>query len=348
MLAGLERAPAVYQAAPGWKTALDALTIAIRDRGLATFRSWQEAVGFNSDLHPYMRVMIALRKYAIDQKALDAIDAMQLLVLKNPDIALLPYRISLNELRLLALARCEDYAREVGARSVREIDFADSAALVDPFVAEGRTYTVGALNYYRRYAYVSQFVDFDAIESVVELGSSDGCQAEIIKKFHPHITYYMVDVPPVLYVGGQCMEAVFPQAYVPFTRHAGDGPIELPPGSIGACGNWQLGQIRPRGTTLFISCASLAEMQRAAVANYLSQAGGLADWVYLMQVMEGRKAVGRAFVASDDEIRLDDYVAGLGPAYELIDRKPATDSFGPVRDDFTYENAVWKRSRSAD
>ncbi|MGA2392009.1 MAG: putative sugar O-methyltransferase [Candidatus Lustribacter sp.] len=344
MLAGLDRAPAVYQAAPGWKTALDALTLAIRERGLATFRSWPESSGFNSAMHPYLRVMIGLRKYSFDQKAAEAIDTMQRLVIGYPDIAFLPYRISLNELRLLAIARCDDYARAAGVRSVRELDFADSsAASDDAFVVEGKTYTVGALTYYLRYAYLSQFVSFDAIESVVELGSGDGCQAEIIKKFHPHVTYYMVDIPPVLYVGGQCMEAAFPHAYVPFTRHAGDGPIELPPGSIGTCGNWQLGQVRPRGTTLFISCASLGEMHRAAVANYLDLASQFADWVYLMQVMEGRKPVSNAFVASDDVIRLDDYVAGLGPAYEMIDREPAMDVFGPVRDDFTYENALWKR-----
>ena len=181
------------------------------------------------------------------------------------------------------------------------------------------------------------------MESIVELGSGDGCQAEVIKKFHPHVTYYMVDIPPVLYVGGQCMEAVFPAAYVPFSGHAGDEPIELPPGSIGTFGNWQLGQLRPRGTTLFISCASLAEMHRSSVENYLRIAGRFADWVYLMQVMEGRRAGGAAFVASDDVIQLEDYVAGLGPAYEMIDREPAMDVFGPMQDDFTYENAVWKR-----
>src|SRR5580658_9729736 len=84
MLAGLDRAPAVYQAAPGWKTALDALTVVIRERGLATFRSWPEVSGFSSDVHPYMRVMIALRKYTVDKKVIDAIEMMQLLVVSNP------------------------------------------------------------------------------------------------------------------------------------------------------------------------------------------------------------------------------------------------------------------------
>jgi hypothetical protein len=94
---------------------------------------------------------------------------------------------------------------------------------------------------------------------------------------------------------------------------------------------------------LFISCASLAEMHRDAVANYLGLAAKFADLVYLMQVMDGRKPGGDAFVASDEVIRLDDYVAALGPGYAMIDREPAMDVFGPVRDDFTYENAVWKR-----
>jgi putative sugar O-methyltransferase len=343
MLAELERAPAIYHAAPGWKVALDALTLALRDHGLATFRSWPESSGFNSDTHPYWRVISNLRKYSVDDDVMAAVYGMQRLVMGYPDIAFLPYRISLTDLRQLALARCDSYRRECGARSVRELDFEGSASSPDAFVAEGKTYTVGALSYYLRYAYLSQFVPFDAIESVVELGSGDGRQAEIIKKFHPHVTYYMVDIPPVIYVGGQCMEAAFPHDYVAFDRHAHEGPVELPPRTIGPFGNWQLDRLRPSGSTLFISCASLGEMHRDAVANYLRLAGEFADWVYLMQVMEGRQPVAGAFVASADVISLDDYVAALGPAYELLDRMPAMDVFGPMRDDFTYENAVWQR-----
>ena len=53
------------------------------------------------------------------------------------------------------------------------------------------------------YSYANQFVDFDNIETVVELGSGWGSQAEVWMQLNPDVRLFLFDISPTLYVAEQ-------------------------------------------------------------------------------------------------------------------------------------------------
>ena len=73
----------------------------------------------------------------------------------------------------------------------------------DRFNVEDRSWSYTMLNFYMRYAWACQFIDFDSIDSVVELGSGSGKQAEVWANLHPHLTLFLFDIPPQSPAGRQ-------------------------------------------------------------------------------------------------------------------------------------------------
>ncbi len=81
----------------------------------------------------------------------------------------------------------------------------------DDFVTiEGKAYSFRSLGYQNLYSQLMKQIDFSKINSVLELGSGYGGQAEVILRRNPHLKYVCVDIPPWLYIAEVYLEALFP------------------------------------------------------------------------------------------------------------------------------------------
>ena len=144
------------------------------------------------------------------------------------------------------------------------------------------------LYYYIMYAYCSNFVNFDTIHSMMELGSGSGKQIEVIKKLHPDACFYVFDIPPQLYVCQQYLSALFPDSVVPYekTRSMKSIPEERK-GKIFIFGTWKLPEITNLSYDLFWNSASLQEMEPHVVLNYLGFVNAQAKYAFLFETMIG-------------------------------------------------------------
>ncbi|MEK9993459.1 MAG: putative sugar O-methyltransferase [Hydrogenophilales bacterium] len=59
----------------------------------------------------------------------------------------------------------------------------------------GNSYTFSLLRFYLLYAQSCRIIDWEKIDSMVEIGGGFGMQSEIIKRLHPHIENILLDLP---------------------------------------------------------------------------------------------------------------------------------------------------------
>ena len=186
------------------------------------------------------------------------------------------------------------------------------------------------LNFYLRYAWCSQYVDFDEIESYVELGSGSGKQAEVVAKLHPEVTLYLYDIPPQLYVAYEYLRAALPGRVAPF-----GGGMVREPGVINVLPAWDFAELEVSRNSLFWNAASFQEMEPDVVSNYLAtvRKSGVGS-VYLMEIMAGvQSGVERPTTSKVYEEALEGYkMLGIGPSL-LCDG----------RSESGYSDAFWAR-----
>ncbi len=135
---------------------------------------------------------------------------------------------------------------------------------------DGRVYTLHFLRYFLQYLYLSRFVDFKEVRSIVEIGGGYGGMAEVISKLHPHILYVDVDIPPQIYIAERYLSACFEGKVLGYLEtkkedqlipesHDGKRLFTLCP--------WQLPKLEG-DYDLFINSASFQEMEPPIVENY--------------------------------------------------------------------------------
>ena len=111
------------------------------------------------------------------------------------------------------------------------------------FTHAHRFLTRSALFFYMRYAYVAEHVNFTVVDTVVELGSGAGKQAEVLKRLHPHLTIVLLDTAPSLYVAERFLTAAYPGETVPY-RETREPGCALVPGQIHFFGQLPRGRHR--------------------------------------------------------------------------------------------------------
>ncbi len=335
MLAQATAAPDIYQPTNYWSVYNEGIVPELYSQGLHDFRRRRKTV-----LHKFS---------ANDPSPAPLVDLLRIRYLNNRYTRRLrPW------VRLLATAnRAQAYlrgqsmlgfARKKSAGSWAKPLDALEASLVGnperPIRSKGRAYTPSILQYYMDYAYCSQFIDFDSLQLVVELGSGSGKQIEVVKKLHPHICFLVFDIPPQLYVCEQYLSAVVPGSVVSFreTRNLNELPEESR-GKIFILGNWQFPIIQGSNVDLFWNCASFQEMEPHVVANYLTYVNQSCKYVFLSQEMGGKRRadkLGERGVLQPTT--LDDYLAGLANL-RMVDLRPRW-SFEGTR----IQNTFWVRS----
>jgi hypothetical protein len=160
---------------------------------------------------------------------------------------------------------------------------------------------------------------------------------------HPHLTFYLYDIPPQLYVCEQYLKSVFPGQVVSYQETK--DLKTLPPqgdGRIYIFGNWRFEMIRDVSVDLFWNCASFQEMEPEVVSNYLSFLSGQVQNVFLLEAMKGQhvaKHQGDAGVLK--RTTLEDYQKGL-KGFEMVDLSPLF-VIPRVFSDKDYSILFWKK-----
>ncbi len=226
--------------------------------------------------------------------------------------------------RAASYAYVEAYGRERGAAPLGLLSVSLVGNPVDRWQVDGRWITSSSLYYYMRYAYVSQFVSWTGKETIVELGSGSGKQAEVVAKLHPDATIFLFDIPPQLYVAHQYLRAVFGDRVVPYhVTKLVSKASDFQKGHIYLLPNWRFPLVRDLEADLFWSAATFGEMEPDVVLNYLSHVRVSSRAAYLMQVMQGRS---RGFLpwrrGVQDPTVFAHYVTGL-EGFACVDRRPA-------------------------
>jgi putative sugar O-methyltransferase len=200
----------------------------------------------------------------------------------------------------------------------RELVHLQDSGLGNPselFTRDGRQYTLSFLSKFSQYLYVKSHVDFGMVTFVLEIGSGIGMQAEVLLKAQPHLTICIVDIPPQLYVAQQYLAACFGAEVCGYeiTRqmeHIGKSVFERY--RVICLAPWQIPRMRDVAFEVFWNSASFHEMEPHLVKNYLGMVRRLVtDWVYLMEVPEGKKG-------TNERVTLEHYTEYL-PDFELVD-----------------------------
>ena len=354
MLDDLASAPAVFKPTNYWSVYEQRFVPELNARGLVDFRRRRGTVlsSFGaSDHRPRGAYLDLSRSRVFGNRVTQHVPGWKRLMSRLNDVlnrdGLSPVRLDvyecgLRELQESAFRLTQLYGEHAGARPLDSIELSSAGNPEDVFEIAGRAYTMRALYYYLRYAYCCQFVDFEDIDVMVELGSGMGRQIEIIRKLHPRIRVIAFDIPPQLYVCSQFLSAVFPNAVVGYeaTRTYRALP-DLPSGAIAICGTWLFPLLRGRHVDLFWNAVSFQEMEPDVVANYLSYVAPAADAVYLQERMDGKelsRAEGEPGVLR--QTTLEDYRRGL-PNHTLVDMSTCLRPLGTLPD---HRDSFWRGS----
>jgi len=257
-------------------------------------------------------------------------------------ISLIVSGVTLQDVRLLCYEFAKCYGEKNGAKSIRDFEASLIGNPEDVFFIEGKAYTTSALYCYVQYAYCCRYIDFDSIDTMMEIGSGSGKQIEVIKKLHPHICFFVFDIPPTLYVCEQYLSTIFSDSVVSYrqTRKMRSVPKQHE-GKIFIFGNWKLPELVNLKYDLFWNSASFQEMEPEVVLNYLKFVNQQTNkFVFLHEKMEGQvKAAKKGWHGVLKQVTLEHYKKGLKD-FQLLN---LTRAIHLPRIDTSYSFSFWER-----
>ena len=228
-----------------------------------------------------------------------------------------------NDLNFLCYQLAKFYGESCGAKSINDFEISKIGNPENTFSVNGNTYTFWSLTYYVPYAYCSRFVNFDSINTIMELGSGAGNQTEVLKKLYPNITFYLFDIPPQLYVCEKYLSKVFPDDVITYeeTRNLKKIPDEK--GKIFIFGSWKIPDLINFSCDLFWNSASFQEMEPEIVLNYLKYINKYTKkFVFLNEQMKGTKIATAKRHGVLEETKLEHYKKGLED-FQLVNKSDA-------------------------
>jgi len=198
--------------------------------------------------------------------------------------------VSNDDLNFLCFQLAKFYGESCGAKSINDFECSNVGNPENVFYVNGKMYTFWSLSYYVQYAYCCKYMNFNSINTIMELGSGAGKQTEVLKKLYPNMTFYLFDIPPQLYVCEKYLSKVFPDDVITYeeTRNLKKIP-EDHKGKIFIFGSWKIADL-DFNCDLFWNSMSFQEMEPEIVLNYLNYINGLTrKYVFLNEVMNGKK-----------------------------------------------------------
>lgn len=198
---------------------------------------------------------------------------------------------SLNDINLLCFELAKNYGISNNAMPIENLDVSLSGNPENVFYVDKRAYTISMLNSYCQYAYCCKYMNFEKIHSIMELGSGFGKQVEVIKKLHPHITFYLFDLVPLTYICEQYLASIFPNDLVSYRKTRNLTSIDdSTSGKIYVFGNWKISEISNLHYEMFWNSASIQEIEPKQALNYLKIINSqTSNFIFLNERMEGTR-----------------------------------------------------------
>ncbi|MEE2767953.1 MAG: putative sugar O-methyltransferase [Actinomycetota bacterium] len=294
------------------------------------------------DLPPSQRTLARMSQDPSMEGILEIARNLLTFTEQNPEAKVFPYELSLDDLNHSAFRICELYGQLHGAASIRDIEMSEAHYPEYVFSVDAHNYSYIFLYSYISYVYCSRFVDFDTIDNVIELGPGAGRQVEVIKKYHPKLNFYLVDLAPTLYLCYQYLSSIFTDDIVPYRSTREHDLIQLTDKQqLAFVGNGDIGRVSPVGTNLSICSAVLGLMSPINAAKYLDELSVYSDYIFMI---ESRGDDSKGTYSLDDSACLDDFERIFDGKYDLVHREAA---FYPlsVREGFGgFEMMMWAKS----
>ncbi len=295
------------------------------------------------DLSPIQRTLASMSQNEALQDVAGSVRDTLHFIERNPNAKVLPYELSLDDLNLSAFRVCELYGQLHRAPSIREIEISEAYYPDYVFTVNGKKYSYVFLYYYINYVYCSRFVDFSRISNIIEIGPGAGRQVEVIKKFHPHLNFYLIDLGPSLYLCHQYLSAIFPDDVLHYQSTRDSESVSLgSTGQIAFVGNWSIDRVAPDGASLFISSSTLSLMKPQTASVYLNSISEYSDYIFMIESCRDDSIVTYSLEGS---ACLEDFHALLDNQFQLVDHEAAFYPLG-VRDGFGgFEMMIWVKSQ---
>lgn len=247
---------------------------------------------------------------------------------------------AIDDFLLLCFEFSKCYGQKTAAKPIEQLTPSLIGNPLTVIEASGKAYPISILNYYLRYAYCCQFLNFDSIHVITELGSGSGKQIEVLKKLHPHLSFFIFDIPPQLYVCEQYLKAVFPNDVIPYRQTKSISKISSPEeGKIYIFGTCQFPILTSFKTDLFWNAASLQEIEPDTAKHYLSAVNESSRAIYLHEWMSGVKRRGQKGLVV--ETQLKHYEEAL-THFKRVDLSPAY-IVPRMRRSEIYKDSFWER-----
>ncbi len=353
MLADQENASAIYLQTDFWKLQKQSVVEHLKDKGLHDLRRQNEGefIGFVPVDPCYarsaMKTVGSVSNLSDEQK--DALHFFIKIAGQNPDLAILPFGLSVCDLELLAFQSASYFGLGNLARLPSDGEDSCLGNPFHPFVVNGKVYTYEWLRYYYIYAHFSQFIDFDQIDNVVEIGPGLGLQAEVLKKLHPHLNMYLLDTTPQSYICHQFISGIFPETTIDYRVLRERETITLENGEIAVLSNWQMNKVAPVGRTLFWSSGVLCSVDSQCLSSYFDFIVSHADVVALMEHMEGIRNISVEQEEQSEKMDADAIARRLMEnRFSVVGRAPLRTPLNLVKDSAGFvENICAVREDSA-
>ncbi|MCE9633410.1 MAG: putative sugar O-methyltransferase [Methylophilales bacterium] len=349
-------APLIYHASACWEREANFTIQFLRENGLHDLRSKTGCLplqGFGATDPPPMYYAIDVINKTADLSP-DLVNAFSSLLNRwqqIPQYPGLPFGISLLDLCESAFRLTSLYGRVNGATPLENLEISMAGTPAYAFSVWGKNYTEIFLRYYMRYAYCCQFIDFNKVDTIIEIGAGAGKFAEVLKKAHPHLSFYLLEISPQSYICHQYLKGVFgDDAILNYSDLRDSKNIEVPQGKFAVLGNWQVEHIKPQGRVLFVNTASFQEMEPNIVENYLKFVIPHAQAMYLLQSTTGiPKKINENDYGAVEPVVMAHYKAFLEDKFEMISQEIAYDPLKAISDvTGSYRNMIWVNRKSCE
>ncbi|MBT6535227.1 MAG: putative sugar O-methyltransferase [Rhodospirillaceae bacterium] len=209
-------------------------------------------------------------------------------------------------IQLEALCRTRDTENELGG-----IEANVRGAPSDVLEMDGRPYTTNFLLSFLRYLDMREHIDFDTIDSYVEVGPGAGLFVEVLAKLKTNLNVFLIDIPPQLYVLQQVLQAIFGDRVATYAEIKADPSVlQSREGRIFLIAPWQIDLLELDGVGLAHN-SGFGEMRKDTVEAYLSYfTKWKAQYIYICAL---------DIPKTDISIKTDDY-DGLLPDHEMLAR----------------------------
>ena len=299
------------------------------------------AVGGN-DADPTRRTKVKVKQNKnlsnlTKESILRTLDFIQL----NNEAEVLPYDLSQRDLDVAAYTIADMYGKMNNALPLSEFQMSLSHKPEYTFKVGSNDYSYYILYMYLQYVYCNKYLNFNEIENIIEIGPGAGRQVEVIRKLHPHIKFYLIDIGPTLYLCHQYLRSIFKKSFVTYDKITKQKKISLDnDGDIVCLGTWQLDKIEPIGKTLSFGATVFNLMDPIISKRYFDKLKQFSDYFYLLESFSNKP---KDIYSLEGSTCFEDFESFLLDKYNLVNKSQAMKPLSFRKDFGELEMSFWEK-----